>query len=206
MHDSLGVTCPVSVLILVLYVMRKIILCVYVFFALLVFFAVEALAQSRPVHRLANIQSIYVDRDSFELEGPPCNKPPGKIFPTCGDKLKKREKFLDALERWIGKYGIEIAKDAASADAILKGFLNMYFPEEEEDLTLGRRRPREITSTRSPVEVWEIEAWLENQAGDTLWKSGVVNAPKPGFGWSSISKIKGKELAKEIEYSIKKGR
>lgn len=186
--------------------MRKPIFCVFVFFALLVFFAFDAFSQSRPlVRRLANVQSIYLDRDSFELPGPPCSKAPGKIFKTCGDDLKKREKFLDALERWIGKYGIKVAKDPASADAILKGSLDVYFPEEEEEVTLGGRRERDITSRPSPVEVWDIEAWLENQAGDTLWKSGTVNAPKPGYGWSSPSKIKGKELAKEIEYSIKNG-
>jgi hypothetical protein len=186
--------------------MRKLIFCFFVFFALLVFFAVDALSQTLPIRRLADVQSIHVDRDSFEIEGPPCNKAPGKIFPTCGDDLKKREKFLDALERWIGKYGIRVAKESASADAILKGALDMYFPEEEDDLPLGPPRRRDITSSRTPVEVWEIEAWLENQAGDTLWKNGTVNAPKPGYGWSSISKIKGKELAKEIEWSIRNAR
>ena len=174
--------------------MRKLIFCFLVFFALLALVAVDARSQTRLVRRLADVHSIYVDRDSFEIEGPPCNKAPGKIFKTCGDDLKKREKFLDALERWIGKYGIKVTKDARSADAVLRGFIEM-----EEEIIATSTEP-------GSDEQWHIDAWLENRAGDTLWKSGALNAPKPGYGWSSISKIKGKELAKEIEWSIRNAR
>jgi hypothetical protein len=166
----------------------------------------DVVAQTRVVRRLGDVRSIYVDRDSFEIDGPPCTKPPGKIFETCGDKLKKREKFLDALERWIGKYGVKVAKDAASADAVLMGALDMYYVENDFDSSIRNPPPRDTSSTSGPVEEWTVEASLENAAGTTLWKTGTVNAPKPGYGWSTIGKIKGKELAKEIEYSIRDAR
>ncbi len=176
------------------------------FFALLALSAIDSEAQTRVVRRLGDVHSIYVDRDSFEIDGPPCKKAPGRIFETCGDNLKKRAKFLDALERWIGKYGITIAKDAKSADAVLKGALDMYYYEDRLDPGIRRPAQRDISAASSPVEEWTIEAWLENSAGTLLWEIGTVNAPKPGFGWSTIDKIKGKELAKEIEYSIRKDR
>lgn len=176
------------------------------FFALLAFAPLCSEAQTRSVRRLGDVRSIYVDRDSFEIDGPPCNKAPGRIFETCGDNLKKRAKFLDALERWIGKYGITIAKDAASADAVLRGNLDMYYLEEGADPGLPRQAPRDMSAGSGPVEEWTVEAWLENSAGTLLWETGTVNAPKPGYGWSTIDKIKGKELAKEIEYSIRKDR
>lgn len=176
------------------------------FFALLAFLSTGSDAQTRAVRRLGDVRSIYVDRNSFELAGPPCTKAPGKIFETCGDNLKKREKFLDALERWIGKYGITVAKNAASADAILEGTLDMYYLEDDPDPDIRRRQRRDVSAPSGPVEEWTIEAWLTDSAGRLLWDNGTERAPKPGFGWSTIDKIKGKELAKEIEYSIRKDR
>lgn len=174
------------------------------FFALLAFLSTVSEAQSRAVRRLGDVRSIYVDRDSFDIADAPCGKMVNGVWELCTSVKKKREKFLDALERWIGKYGITVAKDPSSADAVLKGLIDMEMPDNPP-LSIQNRKRGDILEGQ-PLEDWNIEAWLESRTGTTLWKSGTVDAPMPGYGWSSIDKIKGKELAKEIEYSIRKDR
>lgn len=175
-------------------------------FALLAFLSTESDAQSRAVRRLGDVYSIYFDRNSFDIADAPCGKKVNGVWEPCDSAKKKRVKFLNALERWIGKYGIRVAKDAASADAVLKGLITMSDYHMDYDPTKLRNRSRGDILEAEDLEDWHIEAWLENSAGNNLWESGTVNAPKPAYGWSTVSKIKGKELAKEIEYSIRKDR
>ena len=173
-------------------------------FALLAFLSIEVDAQTRSVRRLGDVRSIYVDRDSFDIADAPCGKMVNGVWELCSSVKKKRSRFLDALERWIGKYGVKVAKDAASADAILKGLIDMEAPSDPP-LSIRNRKQGDILENQ-PLEDWNVEAWLESGSGSTLWKSGTVDAPMPGYGWSTIDKIKGKELAKEIGYSIRKDR
>lgn len=173
------------------------------FFALLV---QTSASQTRPVTRIANVESIFVDRESFRITYTSCGREIGGMFVPCMNANKKREAFLGSLERWLDKYGVKVAKDADSADAILKGKIHM------DDDVERRRSDYKSGSRGAPLpadwrdEDWTIDARLENPLGDEIWKSGQRDYPKPGYGWSSIGKIKGKELAKEIEYGIKKGR
>ncbi|MEQ1762545.1 MAG: hypothetical protein ABL984_05285 [Pyrinomonadaceae bacterium] len=173
-------------------------------FALLAFLSIETDAQTRAIRRLGDVLSIYVDRDSFDIADAPCRKMVNGVWQLCSGVKKKRAKFLDALERWIGKYGINVAKDAASADAVLKGLIDMEMPSDPP-ISIQNRKRGDILENQ-PLEDWNVEAWLESGSGSTLWRSGRVDAPMPGYGWSTIDKIKGKELAKEIEYSIRKDR
>lgn len=182
--------------------MRKTIwLLVFSFFALL---AQNSVAQKRPVMRFANVETIFVDRTSFRITYTSCGREVGGMFVPCANANKKREAFLDSLERWLDKYGIKVAKNIAQADAVLKGKIHM-----DDNVEQRRRDHKSATGDdRLPAdwrdEDWTIDAWLENEFGDKLWKSGQRDYPKPGYGWSGIGKIKGKELAKEIEFSIRK--
>lgn len=177
------------------------------FFALLAFLPSILDAQTRPIRRLGDVKSIYVDRDSFDIADSPCGgKQVAGIWQPCNSDKKKRVKFLDALERWIGKYKITVAKDAASADAVLRGLITMSDSQLDYDPTKIRHRSRGDILENEPLEDWHVEAWLENSIRDTLWRSDAVNAPKPAYGWSSVDKIEAKELAKAIEYSIRKDR
>ena len=175
-------------------------------FALLAFHSTESDSQSRAVRRLGDVYSIYVDRDSFDIADAPCGKRVNGVWEPCNSVKKKRVKFLDALERWIGKYGIKVAKDAASADAVLKGLITMSDYQLDYYPTKLRNRSRGDILEAEDLEDWHIEAWLENSTGTMLWESGTVDAPKPAYGFSTVDKIEAKELAKEIEYSIRKDR
>lgn len=173
------------------------------FFALLV---QTSAAQTRPVTRIANVESIFVDRDSFRITYTSCGREIGGMFIPCMNANKKRDAFFDALERWLEKYGVKVTKDADLADVVLRGKIHM------DDDVERRRRDYKSGSRGEPLpadwrdEDWTITAWLDNPLGDQIWKNGQHHYPKPSHGWSSIGKIKGKELAKEIEYAIKKGR
>ncbi len=162
-------------------------------------------AQTRPVTRIANLESIFVDRTSFRITYTSCGREIGGMFVPCSNANKKREAFIDSLERWLEKYGVRVAKEDDLADAVLKGKIHM------DDNVEQRRRDYKSGSRGAPLpsdwrdEEWTVTAWLENPLGDQIWKNGQRDYPKPTYGWSSIGKIKGKELAKEIEYSIKKG-
>lgn len=176
------------------------------FFALLAFFTIESAAQARAVRRLGDVRSIYVERDSFDIADAPCGKRVNGVWEPCNSVKKKRLKFLDALERWIGKYGIKVAKDAASADAVLRGLITMSEYQLDYDPTKLRNRSRGDILEAEDLEDWHIEAWLETSSGTMLWESGKVNAPKPAYGFSTVDKVEAKELAKEIEYSIRNDR
>ena len=175
-------------------------------FALLAFLSTESRAQSRAVRRLGDVYSIYVDRDSFDIADAPCGKRVNGIWEPCNSVKKKRVKFLNALERWIGKYGIKVAKDASSADAVLKGLITMSEHQLDYGPTRLRNRSRGDILESKDLEDWHVEAWLENSTRSLLWKSGTVDAPKPAYGFSTVDKVEAKELAKEIEYSIRKDR
>lgn len=69
-----------------------------------------------------------------------------------------------------------------------------------------KNRSRGDILEAADLQDWAVEAWLENSAGDLLWKTGTVDAPKPAYGFSTIDKVEAKELAKKIEYSIRKDR
>ena len=178
-------------------------------FALLVQTMVRAQAPTQPVMRVVNVRSIYVDRASFKITWTSCGTKVGGIFLPCGQANVKREVFLDALERWLEKYGIKMAAAADSADAVLRGSIHMDDDMAAKDRDFEREKRRrgkdEIVSRENYEEDWSVTAWLENRAGDEIWRSGGYY-PKPGYGWSSIGKIEGKELAKEIQYNIKKKR
>ena len=175
-------------------------------FSLFAFSQVDVDAQTRVVRRLGDVRSIYVDRDSFDIADAPCGKRVNGVWEPCNSVKKKRLKFLDALERWIGKYGIKVAKDAASADAVLRGLIPMSDHQLDYDPTKLRNRSRGDILEAEDLEDWHIEAWLESPTGATLWESGTVDAPKPAYGFSTVGKIEAKELVKEIEYSIRKDR
>lgn len=176
------------------------------FFALLVFLATSSDAQTRTVRRLGDVYSIYVDRASFGIADAPCGKKVNGVWEPCNSAKKKRVKFLNALERWIGKYGIKVAKDARDADAVLKGLITMSDFQRDYDPTKLRNRSRGDILEAEDLEDWHVEAWLENSTRSLLWKSGTVNAPKPAYGFSTVDKVEAKEMAKEIEYSIRKDR
>lgn len=173
------------------------------FFALLV---PTTFAQTRPVTRIANVESIFVDRTSFRITHTKCGREIAGIYVPCSAANKKRETFINALERWLDRYGVKVAKNSDSADAILKGRIHMDDDIEQRRRDYKRATGGEQFPTDWRDEEWTIEAWLENPLGDEIWKSGQRDYPKPAYGWSSIGKIKGKELAKEIEFGIKKGR
>lgn len=176
---------------------------VFVFFALLVHISH---AQRPPVTRFANVESIFVDRASFQITYTSCGRQVGGMFVACANAQKKREEFLDSLERWLAKFGVKVASDPASSSAVLKGKIHM------DDNVEQRRRDYKSGTGSDQVpadwrdEDWTIDAWLENEFGDELWKNGQRDFPKPSHGWSGIGKIKGKELAKEIEHNLKKAR
>ena len=178
-------------------------------FALLIQTAVQAQAPRPPVMRLANVKSIYVDRASFKITWTSCGTRAGGYFIPCEDANIKRDVFLDALERWLGKYGVAVTKDADSADAILKGTIHMDDDMATKDRDFEREKKRrgkdQIVSRENYEEDWSVAAWLENSIGDEIWRNGRYY-PKPGYGISTIGKIKGKELAKEIQYNLKKAR
>lgn len=166
----------------------------------------DAAAQKAPVTRIANVETIFVDRTSFRITYTSCGREVGGLYVPCANANKRRQTFLDSLERWLVKYGIKVAKHPAAADVVLKGTIRMY-----DDADQRRRDYKSATgSDQLPTdwrdEEWTIDARLENEFGDEIWRSGQRDYPRPSFGWSSIGKIKGKELAKEIEYSIRKGR
>lgn len=178
-------------------------------FALLVQSSLRAQAPTQPVMRVVNVQSIYVDRTSFQITWTACGKNVNGIYLACAQSQHKREVFLDALERWIGRYGIKVATDKDSADAILRGRIHMdddmARKNREYREAVKRRGKDEIVSIRNYEENWSVTAWLENSIGDEIWRSGRYY-PQPSYGISTIGKIKGKQLAKEIQYNIKKKR
>lgn len=167
-------------------------------------------AQSRPVYRFADVKSIYVDRDGFTVTATSCGRTYIGRYQPCSEADKKLEKFLVVLERWLEKYGIRVMPDADSADAVLKGtiFIDDDIEKRRQDrqtaIDLNRSR-EEIISLSHIDEVWTVNATLENALGERLWKSGNPS-PKISYGSSSIEKIKGKTLAKEIQYNLKKAR
>lgn len=178
-------------------------------FALLVQTAVRAQTPRPPVGRLANVKSIYVDRASFKITWTSCGRQIGGNFIPCSEANVKREAFLDSLERWVDKYGIKVSPDKDSADAVLRGTIHMdddvFRKARDYQEALKRRGKDEIVSIKNYEENWSVRAWLENSIGDEIWRSGSYY-PQPSYGISSIGKIKGKELAKEIQYSLKKAR
>ena len=182
---------------------------VLLLFALLVQDAVQAQTPTPPVMRLANVRSIFVDRASFKITWTSCGRKISGIFIPCAEADAKREVFLDALERWIGKYGITVAKDADSADVVLRGTIHMdddvATKSRDYERAQKRRGKDEIVSMENYEEEWTVTAWMENSVGDEIWRNGRYY-PKPGYGISTIGKIKGKELAKEIQYNLKKAR
>ena len=92
--------------------MRKLVtFLVLLLFALLVQPAVLAQPPRSPAMRLANVKSIYVDRASFKITWTSCGTKISGNFIPCAEANVKREVFLDALERWLGKYCISVAKD-----------------------------------------------------------------------------------------------
>lgn len=166
----------------------------------------SSLAQKPPVTRFANVETIFVDRSSFRIIFTSCGREAGGMFIPCSKANKKREAFLDSLERWLDKYGIRVAKDIAAADAVLRGTIHMDDDVEQRRRDHKSGVGRDLPPGEWREEDWTIDAWLENEFGDRLWRSGQRDYPKPGYGWSAIDKIKAKELAKEIEYSKRKAR
>lgn len=175
-------------------------------FALLAFLSTTSDAQTRAVRRLGDVKSIYVDRSSFDITYAECSKMVNGVWEPCKSAKKQRVKFLDALERWIGKYGINIAKDPMSADATLRGTISMEEHQTDYDPLKLKNRSRGDILEAADLADWDVEAWLENSAGRSLWQTGQASAPKPAYGFSTIDKVEAKELAKEIEYSIRKDR
>lgn len=186
---------------------------IFFVFSFLVFFlqtAPELRAQSRTVYRFADVKSIYVDRNGFSVSATSCGQSVAGPFLTCDVADKKMNKFFEALERWLGKYGIRVTSDRDSADAVLRGAvfidddIGRRMQERQTAIGLGRSR-EEIASLSHYDEVWTVNATLENNLGSLLWKSGNPS-PKISYSSSSIEKIKGKELAKEIQYNLKRAR
>jgi hypothetical protein len=182
-------------------------------FSFIVFFLQAAPgvpAQSRPVYRFADVKSIFIDRDGFTATATSCGQNYVGRYLTCDAADKKLNKFLETLERWLGKYGIKVTSDRDSADAVLKGTvfidddIGKRMQERQTAIGLGRSR-EERASLSHYDEVWTVNSTLENNLGNLLWKSGNPS-PKISYSSSSIEKIKGKELAKEIQYNLKRAR
>jgi hypothetical protein len=184
---------------------------------LFVFFIISqnnALAQSNVVNRLRDVKTVYLDESSFRLKFSSCGKIFGGILLPCSKHSVQRQEFLAALNRWLEKYDFTLTTDKQKADAILQGELSIddygyrNYKSAGINKTYGKNtknRKGESQQIKENKPQWQVVGWLINQSGDKLWTKGGWY-PEPGYGWSELSKIEAKKLARELQYDFEKSK
>lgn len=160
-------------------------------------------AQRKPGVSFADVKTVFVDDESFEIVESSCNKQPAAQ--PCPHHTKDRIEFLTVLKRWLGKSGLTVVDKRGDADAILQGTLSMADPSNEP-YTDERGR---IVWPDNPGQWanWEVESWMVGGNGGSLWKyKGKMEYPPVAFSASGPAKVEGKTLAKAIHHDLKKAR
>jgi hypothetical protein len=166
-----------------------------------VLFALSATgqAQRKAGGSFADVKTVFVDGESFEVVDSSCDKGP------CSHHVKHRVEFLAVLKRWLGKSGLAVVDKREDADAVLQGTLSIADPSNEP---YHDERGRVVWPDNAGQWAnWEVEAWMVGGIGRDLWKyKGKMNYPPIGYSASGPAKVEGKALAKAIQHDLKNAR
>lgn len=164
-------------------------------------------AQSDAVYRLRDVKTIFVDEDSFKITFSSCGREIGSVFVPCEKDNLERQKFLEDLRRWLGKYDFALTSEREKADAVLRGEIyiddDTFRKKAEYDREQKKKHPHLGHGFYEPK--WSVTAWLENQNGSRLWRN-TGYAPQVSYKPSGLAKIEAKKLARHLQYNFKKSK
>lgn len=161
--------------------------------------------KTRPVMRLVNVETVYVDERSFKIAFSSCGTKAGGMVLPCQKHAIEREEFLIVLKRWLGKSGFTVVENSADADGIVQGELRMDDNSNAPAINDPDYKKKRDLSQIDKAN-WQVDAWIVNENGDRIWT--IRREPYPGISYKADgkAKIEGKTLAKAIQHDFKKGR
>lgn len=168
-------------------------------------FTAAADAQVKAKVFLADVKTVFLDEDSFQIVRSSCERTYGGLTVVCQKHIDERVEFLEVLKRWLGKRGVTLVRDRSIADSILQGTLRTSDPSQDELVS------RTSTGSsggdyydRHDYTPWTVEAWLLNQNDHRLWTlRDAMKYPEISFSADGYAKIEGKKLAFAVKHDLK---